>query len=78
MVYPDLIGHLQRTFPALYQLYEVLAKRDSPPTQEEIDIATGKKKMDDTLAKKYLNELETISRNVREMFEEQQMRNKVC
>ncbi len=77
MVCPDLVGHLQQTFPGLYRLYEVLAKWNSPLTQEEIDIATGKKKMDDILAKKYLNELKTISRNVHEMFQEQQARNKV-
>ncbi|KAJ3517257.1 hypothetical protein NLJ89_g623 [Agrocybe chaxingu] len=71
----NLVGHLQRSFPAHHRLYEVLAKRGSPPTKEEIEIASGKKRMDDALVKKYLNELETISKNIREMFEQQLARN---
>ncbi|CAA7267605.1 unnamed protein product [Cyclocybe aegerita] len=55
----NLVGHLQRPFPAHHCLYEVLAKRRSPLTKEEIEIASGKKRMDDALVKKYLNELET-------------------
>ncbi|CAA7268096.1 unnamed protein product [Cyclocybe aegerita] len=67
----NLVGHLQRSFPAHHRLYEVLAKRGSPLTKEEIEIASGKKRMDDALVKKYLNELETISKNICEMFKQQ-------
>jgi hypothetical protein len=60
-----------RTFPAHWRLYQVLEKRDGPPTQEEIDIARGKKVMDKEAVKVYMEELDNISQNIRDMMERQ-------
>ncbi|KAF7358474.1 Transposase-like protein [Mycena venus] len=66
-----LVGHLQRTFPAHYRLCEVLNKRPTPPTSDEIAIANGRKAMDPTTSKKYLQELDNISNNIKLMLEQQ-------
>ncbi|KAJ7892305.1 hypothetical protein B0H14DRAFT_2560359 [Mycena olivaceomarginata] len=67
----NLTGHLQRRFPAHFRLCEVLNKRGGSPTTEEIQIANGKKAMDTVTAKKYLQELDNISHNIKFMLEQQ-------
>jgi hypothetical protein len=66
---PGLKGHLMRHFPAHWRLYQVLEKRDGPPTQEETDIARGAKPMDANAAKVYVEQLDQISNNIRDMLE---------
>jgi hypothetical protein len=66
-----LKGHLMRSFPAHWRLYQVLEKRNGPPTLDEIDIARGKKVMDKDVAKVYMEELDNISNNIRSMLERQ-------
>lgn len=66
-----LTGHLKNHFPIMYRLFCVLKDRNSPPTAEEIDIASGKQALDNTHAKQYLKKLETASENILKVFERQ-------
>ncbi|KAJ7455600.1 hypothetical protein B0H11DRAFT_2322331 [Mycena galericulata] len=36
-----LVSHLQRKFPPMYRLYDILKNRDTPPTADELAIASG-------------------------------------
>ncbi|KAJ7322813.1 hypothetical protein DFH08DRAFT_817960 [Mycena albidolilacea] len=67
----DLTGHLQRTFPAHFRLCEVLNKHGGSSTAEEIQITNSKKVIDTVTVKKYLQELDNISHNIKFMLEQQ-------
>jgi hypothetical protein len=58
----------------MYQLYCILKDRDAPPTQDEIAIASGKKRLDGKTEAEYFKKLERTSENIKKAFEEQQAR----
>ena len=66
-----LVGHIKNNFPAMYQLYEVLKARSEPPTTEEFDIASGRKKLDASAAGEYILKLEKASENIIEALQQQ-------
>ena len=57
----------------MFKLFTMLKDRSSeqPVTQEELDIACGKKLLDPAKAKAWFNNLEAASKNVRQAFEKQ-------
>ncbi|KAJ6506011.1 hypothetical protein DFH09DRAFT_883395, partial [Mycena vulgaris] len=63
-----LVGHLQRRVPPMHRLYEILKGRSEPPTQDELDIAAGKKHLDSAAASAYLGKLETASNSILAAF----------
>lgn len=48
----------------LYRLYELLKARSDPPTQDELDIASGKKTINGTAARAYISQSEKASENI--------------
>ncbi|KAJ7912827.1 hypothetical protein B0H13DRAFT_1516258, partial [Mycena leptocephala] len=66
-----LVGHLQRRVPPMHRLYEILKGRSESPTQDELDIAAGKKHLDTTKASAYLGKLETASNSILAAFRKQ-------
>jgi hypothetical protein len=66
-----LVGHIKNNFPAMYRLYEVLKARSEPPTTEELDIASGRKKLDASAAGEYILKLEKASENIIEALQRQ-------
>ncbi|KIL55008.1 hypothetical protein M378DRAFT_201131 [Amanita muscaria Koide BX008] len=69
-----LVGHLKNHFPAMYRLYEVLKARSEPPTAEELDIVTGRTKLDTSAAGAYVSKLERASSNIMEALQRQAAR----
>jgi hypothetical protein len=67
----DLKNHLQRHFAAHFRLYELIQRHKTSPTSEELDIMQGKTVLDGNVARKYLEDLERIDNNIRDMFEKQ-------
>ncbi|KAJ6559622.1 hypothetical protein B0H19DRAFT_905208, partial [Mycena capillaripes] len=63
--------HLRSKFPIMYRLYEAMSRRQSPPTQEEIDLASGATVMDAAAAAEYLGKVETATANIVKLFEAQ-------
>jgi hypothetical protein len=63
--------HLRSKFPIMYRLYEAMSHRQSPPTQEEIDLASGATVMDAAAAAEYLGKVETATANIVKLFEAQ-------
>jgi hypothetical protein len=61
-------SHLEKNFPAHWSLYKALDKRDGPATKAEVEYAQGKRALDATAAKKYMDELDKIQGNIREML----------
>jgi len=55
----------------MYRLHLILKGRDEPPTQEEKDIAAGKKTIDPARAAEYLVELEKASTSIVNLFNRQ-------
>ncbi|KAF5324671.1 hypothetical protein D9611_004416 [Ephemerocybe angulata] len=66
-----MVEHLQKTFPVFYQLYLVLKARPSPPTPEEIAVASGASKLSPAQLKEYSKNLESRSGNIIEAFDKQ-------
>lgn len=64
----------------MYRLYNVFKEcsADQPVTQEEIDIASGKKTMDAEKASDYVKNLEMESENIVQLFEKQAAAAAVC
>jgi hypothetical protein len=64
----------------MFKLFTLLKDRssDQPVTQEELDIACGKKGLDPAKAKAWFNNLEAASENVRQAFEKQVEASAVC
>jgi hypothetical protein len=69
-----LVNNLRVHVKAMFQLYSVLKDRDQPPTLEEIEIASGKRKLDDKAEAEYLQKLEKSSQNIKKAFQDQQAR----
>jgi hypothetical protein len=68
---PGLQLHLQTHFLAHYRLFKVLNNRDGPPTSEELALARRSAQMTPEMAVQYLEKLDAISNNVKEIFEKQ-------
>lgn len=66
-----LIGHLKQHFPVMYRLFCTLKDRVSAPTSDEIEIASGRKTLDNVQAQQYLKKLETASENILKAFQRQ-------
>lgn len=56
----------------MYHLYLILKDRDSPPTIEEQEIASGRKVLDVDAVATYLSQVEKASANILLMFAKQQ------
>lgn len=63
--------HLASHFVAHHRLYKVLSARGTAPTDVELAIARGSTPMTPELAAEYLQSLDQISNNVKDMFEKQ-------
>ena len=66
-----LVNHLHVHFPAMHRLYLVLKERSEGANEDEIAVAQGRKPLDPTKASKYLQQLETASANITQMFAKQ-------
>jgi hypothetical protein len=64
-------------FPAMYCLYEVLKGCSTPPTDEELLIATGKKVLDPEAASEFLQKLENASNTIIQAFNQQNLKDAV-
>ena len=64
----SLKNHLERKFPTQWSLYQVLQACNDPPTPAELDFAQGKQQFDAETAKTYLNKLQKIQGNIKEML----------
>lgn len=73
-----LTQHLCVHFPAMYRLYTVLKLQGSPPSDDELSMAQGKKTLDPNTADQYLISLEKASNNLDQIFQSQAMANVVC
>jgi hypothetical protein len=62
----------------MHRLYLILKDRDELPTEEEKDIAAGKKTIDPAHAAKYLFELEKASTSIVDLFNQQHQHAAVC
>ncbi|KAJ6454441.1 hypothetical protein C8R47DRAFT_997278 [Mycena vitilis] len=63
--------HLRTKFPIMHRLYEAMSRRQTPPTQEEIDLARGASVMDAAAAAEYLGKVEAVTANIVKLFEAQ-------
>jgi hypothetical protein len=70
-VVPGLVRHLKNHFPTMYRLYELLKVRSGPPTQDELDIASAKKKLHGPAARAYVSQLGKASENIIDAFQRQ-------
>ncbi|KAF7372351.1 Transposase-like protein [Mycena venus] len=66
-----LQSHLRSHFLANYRLFKVLNSRDTPPTDVELALARGSMPMTPEKAIEYLAQLDSISNDIKEMFEKQ-------
>ncbi|KAJ7488756.1 hypothetical protein B0H11DRAFT_1912906 [Mycena galericulata] len=66
-----LQSHLESHFLAHYRLFKVLNGRGSPPTDVELALARGSAPMTPEKTAEYLEQLDSISNNIKEMFEKQ-------
>jgi hypothetical protein len=55
----------------MHRLYEAMSRRQTPPTQEEIDLARGATVMDAAAASEYLGKVEAVTANIVKLFEAQ-------
>ena len=55
----------------MHRLYEAMSRRQTPPTQEEIDLARGATVMDAAAANAYLGKVESVTANIVKLFEAQ-------
>jgi hypothetical protein len=62
----------------MYHLHLILKDREEPPTEEEKDIAAGKKTLDKVRAAKYLVEIEKASTSFVDLFNQQHWHATVC
>ena len=69
-----LVNHLRVHFPAMHCLYLVLKERSEGANEDEIVVAQGWKPLDPTKASEYLQQLETASANITQMFAKQSQR----
>jgi hypothetical protein len=72
--YSGLIGHLKTHFPPMYRLFKALKTCSTPPTDEELLIAAGKKILDQEAASEFIKKLENASKTVVQAFCEQNLK----
>jgi hypothetical protein len=58
----------------MFHLYSILKDHAEPPTAEEIEIASTKRKLDGKTEAEYLEKLEKSSENIKKVFQDQQAR----
>ena len=61
----------------MFRLYCILKDREDLPSNDEIAIASGVKKLDAATEAEYLKKLENTPGNIRKAFEDQQARARV-
>ncbi|KAK0430953.1 hypothetical protein EV421DRAFT_1912374 [Armillaria borealis] len=64
-----LVNHLKHHFPAMHCLYMILHDRKDPPTEEEIEITNGMRKLDAMSTASYLKKLKLASENIIQAFQ---------
>ena len=64
------MSYLRVHVKTMHWLFLILKDRDEPPTPEEIDIASGRRKVDG----EYFQKLKTSSENIKKAFQSQQAR----
>ena len=71
-----LIGNLKSCSPSMFRFYSILKSRhpEGRVTQEETDIASGKRPLTAEESAKFLGGLEAQSENIRDSFAKQQER----
>jgi hypothetical protein len=69
-----LIGHLKHNFPAQYRLYQYLQDKKSPPTDEEVEIAQGRRAIDPEKLHAYVAQVERETDTLLKMFAKQRMK----
>src|SRR5882762_1782825 len=62
----------------MHCLYLILKDQEEPPTEEEKDIAAGKKSLDQACAAEYLVEMEKASMSIINLFNQQHQHAAVC
>ncbi|KAH9069429.1 hypothetical protein EDB83DRAFT_2518582 [Lactarius deliciosus] len=69
-----LVNHLKHSFPSMYKLFSILKDRSSDQhvTQEEMDVASGKKVLGLEKAKEWFDALEHTSENLHQAFRKQE------
>ena len=69
-----LVGNLKSCSPSMFRLYSVLKSRrpEGHITQEEIEIASGKKPLTAEASAEFLGGLEVQSANIKDAFVKQQ------
>lgn len=74
-----LVGNLKSCSPSMFQLYSILKCRpDGQITQEEIDIASGKRALTAKASAEFLGGLEAQSETIKNVFSKQQEHAAVC
>jgi hypothetical protein len=74
-----LVGNLKSCSPSMFQLYSILKSRpDGQITEEEIDIASGKRALTAKASAEFLGSLEAQSENIKNAFAKQQEQAAVC
>jgi hypothetical protein len=73
-----LVSHLKTHFPAMYHLYKVLKAHSTPPTDDELLIAAGKKVLNAKAASEFLQKLEKASNTIIKAFNQQNLKDAVC
>ena len=58
----------------MYQLYCILKDREEPPTLDETEVASAKRKLDGNTEAEYLQKLEKSAENIKKAFQDQQAR----
>jgi len=62
----------------MYQLYELFKACPEPPTQDELDIASGWKKLNASAAGAYISKLKKASENIIKALQHQAGQAAVC
>jgi hypothetical protein len=68
-----LVGNLKSCSPSMFQFYSILKSRpEGQITQEEINVASGKRPLTAEASAKFLGSLEAQSENIKNAFAKQQ------
>jgi len=69
-----LVNNLRVHVKSMYHLYCFLKDCNTPPTPDEIDIASAKRRLDETTETEYLQKLRKSSETIKKAFQDQQAR----
>ena len=67
-----LVNNLRVHVKPMYHLYSILKDRDGPLTPDEIDIASAKRRLNETTEAEYLQKLQRSSENIKKAFQDQE------